>query len=118
MDMLLSSEGRPGFFAEHIEILALATVADVMELTGENRIIVKKGLAKPIGYWNTGLQKLAAANGLKTEPKAYTLGFVSAPCINALGRLGTADPGLREKFRQYKQGLRQKVLDGDKKVNG
>lgn len=94
MDMLLSSEGRPGFFAEHIEILALATVADVMELTGENRIIVKKGLAKPIGYWNTGLQKLAAANGLKTEPKAYTLGFVFAPCINALGRLGTADPGV------------------------
>ncbi|MBO4668944.1 MAG: single-stranded-DNA-specific exonuclease RecJ [Lachnospiraceae bacterium] len=94
MDLLLASEGMPGFFSEHIEILALATVADVMELTGENRIIVKKGLSKPIGYWNLGLRKLAAANGLKTEPKAYTLGFVFAPCINALGRLGVADPGV------------------------
>ena len=94
MDYLLEKDGKPGFLTEKVEILALATVADVMELRDENRILVQKGLAKPIDKWNTGLQALAKANGLKTEPKAYTLGFVFAPCINALGRLKNADPGV------------------------
>ena len=117
MDLLLASEGKPGFFAEHIEILALATVADVMELTGENRIIVKKGLAKPIGFWNLGLQKLAAANGLKTDPKAYTFGFVFAPCINALGRLSNADPGvelLLEKDETKAEKLASDMVDANR----
>ena len=94
MDLLLSKVGCPGFLKEHAEILALSTVADVMDLTGENRILVKAGLKKPLSEWNLGLQCLAKANGLKTEPKAYTLGFVLAPCINALGRLKKADPGV------------------------
>ena len=94
MDFLLEKAGKPGFFNEQIEVLALATVADVMQLTGENRIIVRNGLLKPIAEWNPGLRALADANGLKTEPKAYTLGFVFAPCINALGRLKDADPGV------------------------
>lgn len=93
-DLLLRKKGMEGFFYEYTEILALSTVADVMELTGENRIIVKSGLAKPLERWNLGLRSLAAANGLKTEPKAYSLGFVLAPCINALGRLKKADPGV------------------------
>lgn len=94
MDCLLGKCGQEGFLYEHMEILALSTVADVMELTGENRVIVKTGLAKPMDRWNPGLRALAAANGLKTEPKAYSLGFVLAPCINALGRLKKADPGV------------------------
>lgn len=94
MDLLLGKCGQEGFLYEHMEILALSTVADVMELTGENRVIVKTGLAKPMDRWNLGLRSLAAANGLKTEPKAYSLGFVLAPCINALGRLKKADPGV------------------------
>ena len=93
-DFLLEKAGKPGFFKEQIEVLALATVADVMQLTGENRIIVRNGLMKPLTEWNLGLRALAEANGLKTEPKAYTLGFVFAPCINALGRLKDADPGV------------------------
>ena len=93
-DLLLKKDGQEGFLYEYMEILALSTVADVMELTGENRVIVKKGLAKPLEFWNTGLRCLAVANGLKTEPKAYSLGFVLAPCINALGRLKKADPGV------------------------
>lgn len=94
MDMLLSKDGKPGFFLENVEIFALATVSDVMELSGENRTIVRMGLSKPVSEWNMGLRKLVEANHLKTEPKAYSLGFVLAPCINAFGRLASADPGV------------------------
>lgn len=94
MDLLLSKDGMDGFFREHIEVLALATVADVMELKGENRIIVRNGLAKPLSEWNLGLRMLAECNHLKTAPTSYSLGFVFAPCINALGRLDIADPGV------------------------
>ena len=116
MDYLLSEDGKPGFLEEHIEIFALATVADVMQLIGENRIIVQKGLAKPLTSWNTGLRALAEANGLKTEPKAYTLGFVFAPCINALGRLKDAAPGVELLFsKDYEEAkkLAESMVDAN-----
>ena len=103
MDFLLKNEGMEGFLREHIEVLALATVADVMELQGENRIIVKNGLSKPVSEWNLGLKKLAEANRLKTEPTSYSFGFVLAPCINALGRLDIADPGVELLLEENEQ---------------
>lgn len=95
MDELLRRNGKEGFWERNLEVLALATVADVMQLTGDNRIIVQRALAKPVSMWNIGLQCLMEANHLTTAPKAYTLGYVLAPCINALGRLAEADPGVK-----------------------
>ncbi|MBR5712114.1 MAG: single-stranded-DNA-specific exonuclease RecJ [Lachnospiraceae bacterium] len=93
-DALLASYGEPGYFAEHAEILALATICDVMELTGAARAIVRAGLKKPLGKWNRGLQMLASCAGISAPICTYDLSFVIGPCINSLGRLETADYGV------------------------
>ena len=93
-DRLLANAGRPGYAESNVEVLALATVCDVMPLTGIARNIVRRGLRKPTDRWNEGLQALAAANHLEGECRCYHLGFVLGPCINALGRLETADYGV------------------------
>lgn len=75
----------------YLEFAALATVADVMELKGENRILVREGLARLRRTENTGLNALIQACKLKKEAIAsYHLGFVIGPCLNASGRLETA----------------------------
>ena len=93
-DALLSSEGMDGYCDSKIEILALATLCDVMELSGIARDILKKGIAKPVKEWNPGLRALFQANNLSEPVKPYSFGFVIGPCINALGRLETADYGV------------------------
>lgn len=74
-----------------LEIAAIATVGDVMNLQGENRIIVKEGLKRLGRTSNVGLSKLIEKNNLKVDDiKAYHIGFVIGPCLNASGRLQTA----------------------------
>ena len=93
-DALLATEHMEGFCDSMTEILALATLCDVMELSGAARDIVRKVLNKPVREWNAGLRALYEANGLQEPVRAYSFGFVLGPCINALGRLETADPGV------------------------
>lgn len=84
---------------EALELLpfaAFATVGDVMDLDGENRILVKEGLKRIQRTDNQGLLALIRANGL--DPAAissYHIGFVLGPCINASGRLDTARRSMR-----------------------
>lgn len=81
---------------EFLEFAAIATVGDVMDLDGENRIIVKAGLKRLAGTSNPGLRALIAANGLTgAEISSYHIGFVLGPCLNASGRLDTAKRSLR-----------------------
>lgn len=70
---------------------SIATVADIMELQGENRIIVKEGL-KLLSYTeNIGLKAIKKVNSLDGKfISTYHIGFVIGPCFNAAGRLGTA----------------------------
>ncbi|MDC7286441.1 single-stranded-DNA-specific exonuclease RecJ [Blautia schinkii] len=76
---------------EYLELAAIATVGDVMDLQGENRILVKEGLKRLPKTQNKGLQELIRANGLEGgRITAYHIGFVLGPCINASGRLDTA----------------------------
>lgn len=76
---------------EFLEFAAIATVGDVMDLQGENRIIVKEGLKCIAKTKNEGLKALIQANGLEEGTiSAYHIGFVIGPCINASGRLDTA----------------------------
>lgn len=78
------------------EAVAIATVCDVMELTGENRILVKKGLELLRKTENLGLRALLEKNQIAVENlSAYHLGFIIGPCLNAGGRLDTAKKGLR-----------------------
>lgn len=80
---------------EFSEAAAVATVGDVMDLQGENRIIVKEGLKRLPHTENQGFQALIEANGLTGERiTAYHVGFVLGPCINASGRLDTASRAL------------------------
>lgn len=71
---------------------AFATVGDVMELTGENHIIVKYGLKSIACCSNYGMQALIEQCGLKDKHLSpYHVGFILGPCFNASGRLDSAD---------------------------
>ncbi len=76
---------------ELLAFAAFATVGDVMELTDENRIIVKYGLRQIEQTRNPGLRALMVVNGLQDKGlSVYHIGFVLGPCLNATGRLDTA----------------------------
>ena len=79
------------YFDELLELVALATVADIVPLMGENRNIVKRGLARMQNTDIVGLQALAAISGYSEQKITSTaLGFNIAPRLNAVGRLGDA----------------------------
>lgn len=81
---------------KYLEFVAIATVCDVMDLVGENRIIVKLGLDAIRQTDNLGLLELIHANQLSEDQiNTYHLGFILGPCINASGRLDSAKLGLR-----------------------
>lgn len=76
---------------DFIELGAIATVGDVMDLQGENRILVKEGLLRLPHTKNKGLKALIRAIGLENQKiSSYDIGFRLGPCINASGRLDTA----------------------------
>ena len=73
-----------------LQYTAIATVADVMELVGENRILVRKGLSYLNHTNHTGLRALMEVCGITPEQvRAYHIGFILGPCFNAAGRLDT-----------------------------
>lgn len=78
-----------------MENVAIATIGDVMDLIGENRIFVKQGLEMLKRTSNLGLKALIECTGIPVERlSAYHIGFVMGPCINASGRLDTAKRAL------------------------
>lgn len=78
--------------SDFLEIASLGTVCDVMELQHDNRAIVKEGLKKMQNTSNIGLQALLEVLGLKDKVlTSYDYGFKIGPCINAEGRLDTAN---------------------------
>ena len=79
----------------YLENAAFATVGDVMELQGENRILVKEGIKALHQTKNYGIRALAARNQIPLNSiKSYHIGFVLGPCLNASGRLDTAKRAL------------------------
>ena len=80
---------------EWLDLVALGTVADVMELSGLNRTFVARGLEVLARRGNPGIAALLAAAGIERQPGAYHLGFVLGPRINAGGRIGEAGLGAR-----------------------
>lgn len=76
---------------EFLENAAMATIGDVMELQGENRVIVTYGLQKLRQTKNPGLQALMKQAQIEPQQlSAYHIGFVLGPCFNASGRIDTA----------------------------
>ena len=81
---------------EFIQYAAAATVTDVCELKGENRIIVREGLKMLQNTGNTGLSALIDITGVdRSRLDVYHIGFILGPCINASGRLKDADLSLK-----------------------
>ena len=79
-----------------LDYVALATVADVVALTGENRILVRHGLKLLAESRWVGLRALVDAAGLSGRPiRSGHIGFILAPRLNAAGRIGDANDGLR-----------------------
>jgi single-stranded-DNA-specific exonuclease len=79
-----------------LKLVAIATVADIVPLTGENRIIVKHGLKGLRDARNHGLRALLAAAGFADRaPDAGEVGFRIAPAINASGRMDSAGHAVR-----------------------
>ncbi|MCX7008288.1 MAG: single-stranded-DNA-specific exonuclease RecJ [Kiritimatiellaeota bacterium] len=75
---------------DYLDLVAIGTVADVVPLTGENRILVRHGLLRLAKTDNMGLAALMAVAGLAKNPDAWHIGFVIGPRLNAVGRLGNA----------------------------
>lgn len=96
VQVLYQSFGIPsGEWEDMLEFAAMATVGDVMQLKDENRILVKWGLKQLPRTRSLGLQKLVEACGLDIHGvSAYHIGFVVGPCLNASGRLRTAQLAL------------------------
>ncbi|RED14353.1 single-stranded-DNA-specific exonuclease RecJ [Pontivivens insulae] len=78
-----------------LDLVALATVADVAPLIGFNRALVRQGLSVMARRERAGLVALGDVAGLSARPTAYHLGFMLGPRVNAGGRIGAADLGAR-----------------------
>jgi len=93
---VLREAGRTGpDLLSMLDLVALGTVADVAPLIGVNRAFVVQGLKIMARRARLGLVALSDVGRLDTAPKAYHLGFVLGPRINAGGRIGQADLGAR-----------------------
>ncbi|MBD3625948.1 MAG: single-stranded-DNA-specific exonuclease RecJ, partial [Rhodobacteraceae bacterium] len=89
-----AGESQPDLMSM-LDLVALATVADVAPLVGLNRALVRQGLSVMARRGRPGLSALADVAGLSAPPAPYHLGYVLGPRINAGGRVGQADLGTR-----------------------
>ena len=100
VEVLYRVSGKSEQEVEHLqeslmENVAIATIGDVMDLVGENRVFLKKGLELLKTTKNEGLHALMQCTGVDTANlNTYHIGFVIGPCINAGGRLDTAKRAL------------------------
>ena len=87
--------GSDGFVYGLLDLVALATVADLAPLRGENRVLVRYGLKVMAETRNPGLRALIRASGLEGKPlTAGRIGYILGPRLNAVGRLGNAMRGV------------------------
>lgn len=115
MELVNSMKRSFSEFYDLFQYAAIATICDVVELLGENRIIVKEGLKLINNTSSIGLKALIKATGLEgKEISEYHFGFVLGPCINATGRLETADLSVElliTEDEKYAEELAKKLYD-------
>ncbi|MBQ2714774.1 MAG: single-stranded-DNA-specific exonuclease RecJ, partial [Clostridia bacterium] len=88
--MLAMTLSSLDFVMNYIDVVAIATMGDIVPLTGANRVLVKYGIDKLLSSPRSGLKQLIDSLGLKSDITGYDLGFKIVPRINSLGRLGDA----------------------------
>jgi single-stranded-DNA-specific exonuclease len=107
---------------EVLQLCALATVCDVMELKDENRVIVREGLRRLKKSPSVGLRALMTASGIESAVlSTYHLGFVLGPCLNAAGRLESAQAAVelircQDKDQAIQRALTLKELNESRKA--
>src|SRR5690606_17385144 len=94
---LCARSGKAGWLPAFVKVAAIGTLADVVPLTGENRIIAKRGLELlSTGPHKVGLRSLLDVCGLTGKAiDSYHIGFVLAPRVNAAGRMSSPDIAAR-----------------------
>jgi single-stranded-DNA-specific exonuclease len=86
----------PDFVFRHLDLVALGTIADVVPLVGENRVFAKIGLERLCRSEKPGIEALKEVAGLRTRRvESGHVAYILAPRINAAGRLGNAESGVR-----------------------
>jgi single-stranded-DNA-specific exonuclease len=101
LQALLVREGKASSLPHYAKLVAIGTIADVAELRGENRLLVKQGLKGLVNASNKGLRSLLENCGLqKKRITEGDIGFRVAPRINAAGRMGAADLAVRLFFSE------------------
>ena len=96
MDALLRRLGNPIDIMEYLDLVTLGTVADIVPLKGENRVIVRKGMRLIAETKRIGLKKLMEISGINVEQiMTQDIGFKIAPRLNAVGRLESAYAALK-----------------------
>jgi len=96
VNRLMRADGKAGpDLMAMLDLVALATVADVAPLIGFNRALVRQGLKVMAQRQRPGLAALADVARMKSAPNSYHLGFLLGPRVNAGGRIGAADLGAR-----------------------
>jgi len=92
---LLKSRNLPGFdLRDYLDLVALATVADIVPLVDENRIFVRRGLMQIDQTINPGVHALKEEAGVRVPARSHDIGFKMGPRLNAAGRLDTAQVSL------------------------
>jgi single-stranded-DNA-specific exonuclease len=82
-------------FVDYLDLVATGTIADIVPLTDENRLLVKRGLSQLTKTANLGLQALIKVSGLSADKiDAGKVGYILAPRLNAAGRLSHASAGV------------------------
>ncbi|MFT7489408.1 MAG: single-stranded-DNA-specific exonuclease, partial [Candidatus Promineifilaceae bacterium] len=97
----------------HLDLVAIGTIADIVPLVGENRILARHGLMRLNRYPRLGLSELLRVAGVQEDLDAYHIGFVIGPRLNAAGRLGDARRALDILLVEEPAGARKaaEVLD-------
>ena len=101
----------------YLQFVAIATIGDVVDLVGENRVITKYGLDILRNTDNIGISALIDACGVEKESiSSYSIGFVIGPCLNASGRLDTAKKA-KDLLKSTDQNRASSLANDLKKLN-
>src|SRR6056297_2858500 len=96
MHALIERLGKPIDIEKFLDLVALGTVADIVPMIGENRMIVKKGIKNLAKTEHIGLKRLMKISGIDVDHlQTHDIGFKIAPKLNAVGRLGSAETALK-----------------------